>query len=148
MKVIGFLILRGFLITFSALDTSVMAKDAPPIGYPVGYLIAHLDVTSFPSSIHPRSSAGKRTFADYGFFPVMMSSDEAVLETTEHDWRFEVHILGSNQNTITVCLHDQAMNGGSYDAQQILLIRSTEGSTYLTGETFRARDKRCPAFAK
>src|SRR5579883_1192365 len=105
------------------------------------FVIEHLDVTSFPSSIGPRRAKHKIRFSDYGFYPVSVKNSEAILETKEHDWRFTITILHCEKGTITICLHDQALNGGTYNAQQVILLRR-KGSTL---KVVAKQDQKCPS---
>jgi hypothetical protein len=138
-------ILAILLSVFQNFSTAAAAKEALPSHDLMKFIIAHLNVTSFPSSIGPRRTTDKTSFADYGFFPVVMVSNTAVLEAREHDWKFEIRVLSRSANSITICLHDKAMNGGTYDAQQTLKLRPADRSSELVAE-HNEGDIRCPEF--
>jgi hypothetical protein len=107
------------------------------------YVVEHLDVTSFPSSIGPRREAGKTTFKDYGFKPTSVTATEALL--SEPDWTFHIKVIGHTRNTVTICLHDKAQKS-SYDAQSCLLLKPAPTGDKLIGTA--TTDPRCPDFAK
>lgn len=112
-------------------------------------VVSRLDVTSFPLLIGPRRAVGKITFADYGFVPVKTDRDEVVLESPQHDWRFDIRVLKhhAGADRITICLRDRALSG-TYDAQQALLLHAVGKSSRLVAEQNLERNESCPVFAR
>jgi hypothetical protein len=87
------------------------------------FVARHLDVLSFPNSIHPRSRPDAFTLMDYGFthfksIPHGVESDE-----DSGDWYFSVVIEADHGDTMTLCVTDKALNGGSYNARSRVKVK-------------------------
>ena len=136
------------LVGLCTVDSTLAAaeKNKIPDRDLARYVVEHLDVTTFPSSIGPRREAGKITFKDYGLKLVEVSDTEALV--TDEGWMFEIRVLRRSVDSITICLHDQAANGGTYNAQECLLLKKTGDGDRLIAARKNIRDKRCPEFAK
>ncbi len=104
-----------------------------------------LDVISFPNSIRPQSIPGARTFAQYGFTQVAPTEGEAGsvdVYPPDHAWLFKITVLGSEGDNVTVCVLDEALNGGTYLTQTPLeLQRRGDGLLHATDRD--VNDPRC-----
>lgn len=89
------------------------------------FVVDHLDLRTFPSSLGLRLKSYKVTFADYGITPVQISENKAVLVSPSHDWKYEVQVIKHDRASVTVCLHDLAQNGDNFNYESILLLRET-----------------------
>ena len=100
-------------------------------------VIAHLDLSSFPNSTGPRRSPGKRSFADYGFTEVELTSEGATLYRPDHSWMMWFSILTTGPSTIRICFGDQGLQrpgdirAPEYDARSALLLL-TRGNDAVT----------------
>jgi hypothetical protein len=107
------------------------------------YVVDHLDVRTFPSSIGPRRQPTKVTFADYGFLVDRTSPREVELTTPEKDWFITVTILAHDPQSILICLMDYAANGGTYHARYpVQLVMAADGQ-HLRGEVSNANRADC-----
>ncbi len=115
----------------AALTPSEVAKD--------------LDIMSFSNSIRPQSRPGARTFAQYGFTQVVPTEGEAGsvdVYPPDHAWLFRITVLGSEGDDVTVCVLDEALNGGTYLTQMPLeLQRRGDGLLHATDRD--VNDPRC-----
>ncbi len=120
----------------AALTPSQVAKD--------------LDIMSFPNSVRPQSKPGARTFAQYGFTQVVPTEGEAGsvdVYPPDHAWLFRITVLGSEGDNVTVCVLDEALNGGTYLTQVPLeLQRRGDGLLHATDRA--VSDCRCELAAK
>ena len=112
------------------------------------YVVKHLDVTTFRSSIGPRRETGKTAFSDYGFKIISITPLTAELKSEELNWAMQIRVLRHTASSITICFHDVAENGGSYNAQSCLRLREAPNSDKLIAVESDVKDERCPHFAK
>lgn len=104
-----------------------------------------LDIMSFPNSIRPQSRPGAGAFAQYGFTQVVPTEGEAGsvdVYPPDHAWLFRITVLGSEGDDVTVCVLDEALNGGTYLTQMPLeLQRRGDGLLHATDRD--VNDPRC-----
>ena len=104
-----------------------------------------LDVMSFPNSIRSQSRLGARTFAQYGFTQVVPTEGEVGsvdVYPPGHAWLFRITVLGSEGGNVTVCVLDEALNGGTYLTQTPLeLQRRDDDLLHVTNRD--VNDPRC-----
>jgi hypothetical protein len=94
----------------------------PPGGEWAKFIVDHLDVRSFPSSLGSRRNEGKITFADFGIMPRSMSAEKATLGT---DWDYTIAVLSHTRKQILICFTEHAANGGTYRSQGPLALTPT-----------------------
>ena len=127
---------------------------APPASWSAALtpsqVIADLDVMSFPNSIRPQSRPGARTFAQYGFTQVVPTEGEAGsvdVYLPDRTWLFRITVLGNKGGDVTICVVDQALNGGTYLTQEPLeLQRRGDGLLHATGRV--VSDPRCGQYRR
>jgi hypothetical protein len=91
------------------------------------FLADKFDLASIRSSFGPRRSPALRTFADFGMKPSKATDNVLVFERPG-DWLYELRIVGRADvngdgiEDLEVCFIDRALNGGTYDTSQGLLI--------------------------
>lgn len=122
------------IILAAAFSTPARASESEcslPDSNLAKYVIDHLDVRSFVSSIAQRRQADKSTFADYGFVPEQISQTKATLESKNKDWRFEIQVLKHDKASITLSVHDLAQNGGDFNVESILLLHQIDSGKRL-----------------
>ena len=109
-----------------------------------------LDVMSFPNSIHQMSRPGARTFAQYGFTQVVPTEGKAGsvdVYQPDHGWLFQITVLGRKGDDVTVCVLEQALNGGTYLGQTPLALRrGRDGLLHATGQA--VSDPHCDDYAR
>jgi hypothetical protein len=136
------------LVALVAVVTTASAHDLPkvPAAKLMSYILDHLDVRTFPSSIGPRRAANKITFSDYGFMPQEISGNKAVLTTLQKDWFLTVRVLEQEQgsNSILICLSDEAADGGTYHATYPLRLVMADDGQHLRGKETPDQRVDCP----
>jgi len=141
----------AFLSFTIATVAMVLAPPACGSAAPTPSQVAkHLDVMSFPNSIRPQSRPGARTFAQYGFTQVVPTEGEAGsvdVYPPDHAWLFRITVLGNKGDDVTVCVLDEALNGGTYLTRTPLeLQRRGDGLLHATGRV--VSDPRCGQYER
>lgn len=95
------------------------------------YVVDHLDLASFPSSLSPRLQSNKSTFADYEFKLDHLDGSTAALQSKDENWLFEIRVLKHDKVSVTICLHDMAEHGGTYDTESILQLHLNSANDKL-----------------
>jgi hypothetical protein len=133
------------LVALVAFVTAASAHDIPklPAAKLMSYILDHLDVRTFPSSIGPRRETNKVTFSDYGFMPQESSGDKAVLTNLQKDWFFTVKVLEQGRNSILICVGDEAADGGTYHATYPLRLVVVDDGQHLRGKEALAQRSDC-----
>ena len=140
---------RAFLPFAIATVVMVLAPPACGSAAPTPSQVAKdLDVMSFPNSLRPQSRPGARTFAQHGFTQVVPTEGEAGsvdVHPPDHAWLFRITVLGSEGDDVTVCILDEALNGGAYLTQAPLeLRRRGDGLLHATDRV--VSDPRCSQY--
>ena len=133
------------LVALVAFVTAASPHDIPklPAAKLMSYILDHLDVRTFPSSIGPRREANKVTFSDYGFMPREISGDKAVLTNLQKDWFFTVRVLEQGRSSILICVSDEAADGGTYHATYPLILAMADDGQHLRGKESPAQRSNC-----
>ena len=106
------------------------------------FLAEKFDLATIRSSLGPRRTPALRTFADFGMKPTKATGNDLVVERPG-DWFYELRILGRRDvngdgiEDLEACFIDRALNGGTYNAAQGLLITrySADGYAIALGYT-------------
>jgi len=122
--IIAFFVLVAFnpapLFASASIRSYFPHKDIPE------FLVKHLDLASFRSSLGPRREAGKATFYKLGISAWKFTQNEAIHNTG--NWHYKIRVIkvgdlnGDGIEDIEVCFTDKAMNGGTYSTQEPILI--------------------------
>jgi hypothetical protein len=102
-------------------------------------LVQNLDLATFRSSLGPRISAEKHTFASLGIVATKVTGDGIVFEDAE--WFYNIRILRRadiNKDGIEdleVCFTNRAKQG-TYSTQQALLVTRYSSSSYAVALRF------------
>lgn len=128
----------------SGLAITGLAHAGPMVSYfpkeNIGAFLAEkFDLASIRSSFGPRRTPALRTFVAFGLKPTKAS--DGLVEFATPDWHYGMQIVrrrdvnGDDIEDLEVCFTDRAMNGGSYDSMQSLLVTrySTEGYAIALG---------------
>jgi len=138
---------------FFSLAFAGTVRAAPSVSYfpkkELGlFLASHFDLASIRSSFGPRRTAALRTFADFGMKP-SIATEDALVFNRPGEWLYELTILSRkdvNQDGIEdleVCFTDRALNGGSYNTSQGLLITRYAAQGYAVALSFSLNDGVC-----
>lgn len=84
-------------------------------------VLQRLDLTSFRNSTGPARSPGLRYPRDWTFTDLSVGEGVARLER-QGDWAISLRVLRKDPDGLVVCFTDRALNGGSYNAQEALLV--------------------------
>lgn len=95
------------------------------------FVIEHLDLGTFASSISSHLQASKSSFSDYGFVPEHIWEKEAILEDQTGNRLFDIRVLRHDRGSITVCVHDFSQSGRHFDRESILLLHPEPNSDRL-----------------
>jgi hypothetical protein len=138
-----------FLINWVATLLSSATYAGPmPKSNTAQYIIDHLDVRSFPSSIGPRREKTKVTFKDYGLLPAKIDMVFAQLKETNESWEFDLKVILATETEILVCIHDFALKEAHYNAQQpVMLVWDDNTKTFISDKK-KHTSKDCPEFAR
>ncbi len=140
----------GCLMCFMLMGT---AQAAPLASYfpnkELGAFLAQsFDLASIRSSLGPRRASGQRTFADLNMKPSKATDDLLVFEYPG-DWLYAFRIVGRRDvnrdgiEDLEVCFTDRALNGGSYNTTQGLLITRYGADGYALALSFSPDDRMC-----
>lgn len=117
------------------------------------FLSEHFDLATIRSSFGPRRSPGKRTFSDFGMKPSQVTENSVVF-LNPGDWLYELRVIGRGDfnrdgiEDLKVCFVDHALNGGTYDTAQGLLLTRYSSDGYAIALSFSLEDGVCPSYAK
>ncbi len=138
---------RPVACTLLCLMVAGAVRAEPVVSYfPKGnlgrFLAEKFDLATIRSSLGPRRTAALRTFADFGMKPTKATGNDLVIERPG-DWFYELRILdrrdvnGDGIEDLEVCFVDRALNGGTYNAAQGLLVTrySADGYAIALGYT-------------
>lgn len=113
------------------------------------FLAENFDLATIRSSIGPRlRSPGRRTFKDLGMKPSKADDDVLVFDSSG-DWRYELKIVargdvnGDGIEDVEVCFLDRALNGGTYNTSEALLITRYSANSYAIALRYSADDGLC-----
>ena len=102
------------------------------------FVIEKLDVTSLPSAFRPKKEKGKRTFADYGFTPLSVGENEAIVEAASGLRRLAIKVLDQKPSGIYVCVTEPGQNEAETKMQGVVLLKRKNPDALLKGrESFR-----------
>ena len=113
------------------------------------FLVSNLDVASIRSSLGPRRTPEKRTFASLGELATRVGED--LVEFDRADWFYSLRIIRRadiNQDGIEdleICFTDKA-RGASYDSQQALLVSRYSDSSLAVALKYEVHG--CESFAR
>ena len=120
----------------------------------VGQLLADkLDLASIRSSFGPRRLPALRTFSDFGMKP-SKTTDNAIVFESPGDWLYELRIVerrdinGDGIEDLAVCFIDRALNGGTYNTSQGLLITRYSADGYAIALSYSLNDGVCENYAR
>ncbi|NBB63298.1 hypothetical protein GVN18_28935 [Pseudomonas sp. ODNR1LW] len=100
------------LMAFGAVLQTAPAAEA---------ILQRLDLTSFRNSTGPAGSPGLKYPRDWTFTDLSVEDDVARLDR-KGDWAISLRVLRPVSDGVVVCFMDRALNGGSYNARQALLV--------------------------
>ena len=134
------------------------AHASPPVSHfpkkGMGLFLANeFDLSTIRSSLGPRRTPSKRTFADFGMKPSMATEDSVVFDRPG-DWFYALQIVGRRDvnddgiEDLEVCFIDRAMNGGSYSTFKGLLITRYASSDHAIALSFPPREGVCGSNSK
>lgn len=111
------------------------------------------DLATIRSSLGPRRTPATRTFSDFGMKPTQ-STDDAVVFLNPGHWLYELRVVargdfnGDGIEDLKVCFVDRALNGGTYDAAEGLLLTRYSSDGYVLALSFSLEDGVCPNYAR
>jgi hypothetical protein len=150
--------IRVALCAFTFLVLAVSAGAAPLVSYfpqkDLGLFLAKtFDLSSIRSSLGQRRSPTLRTFVDLGMKPSQATENTLVFETPK-GWLYELKIVGRRDvnrdgiEDLEVCFVDRALNGGSYDTSEGLLITRYSADGYAVALSYSLNDGVCQEYAR
>lgn len=111
------------------------------------------DLATIRSSFGPRRTPSKRTFTDFGM-KASQSTEDTVVFLSPGDWLYELRVVargdfnGDGIEDLKVCFVDRALNGGSYDTAQGLLLTRYSSDGYVIALSYKLEDGVCPSYAR
>jgi hypothetical protein len=117
------------------------------------FLADKFDLASIRSSFGPRRLPALRTFSDFGMKPTK-TADNVLLFDSPGDWRYELRIVGRRDvngdgiEDLEVCFIDRALNGGTYNTSEGLLITRYSADGYAIALSFSLDDGVCENYAR
>lgn len=154
MKIFHFM-----LSTIACLMMISPAQADPPVTYfpkhKLGLFLAdNFDLATIRSSINARlRSPGLRTFKDLGMKPSKVTEDALVFESPG-DWLYELKIVGRRDvngdgiEDLEVCFVDRALNGGTYNASEGLLVTRYSATGHAIALSFSLDEGVCETYAR
>lgn len=116
-------------------------------------LSERFDLATIRSSLGPRRTPAKRTFANLGMKPTHLTA-EAVVFSIPGDWLYELRVVargdfnGDGIEDLKICFVDHALNGGNYDVAQGLLLTRYSGDGYVIALSYSLENGLCPSYAR
>jgi len=116
------------------------------------FLADKFDLASIRSSFGPRRLPGLRTFSDFGMKPSKATENLLVFESPG-DWLYELRIVGRRDvngdgiEDLEVCFIDRALNGGTYNTSEGLLITRYSAGGYAIALSYSLDDGVCENYA-
>jgi hypothetical protein len=117
------------------------------------FLAEKFDLATIRSSFGPRRTTAQHTFADFGMKPSTVTADSVVF-LNPGDWLYELHVVGRKDingdglEDLEVCFIDRALNGGSYNAAQGVLVTRYSADSYAVALSFSLEDGLCDEYAR
>ncbi|MBV7534231.1 hypothetical protein KW842_00490 [Duganella sp. sic0402] len=117
------------------------------------FLSEKFDLATIRSSLGPRRTPAKRTFLDFGMKPSQVTEDSAVF-LTPGDWLYELRIVGRGDfngdgfEDLKVCFIDRALNGGTYNTAEAMLLTRYADAGYVIALRYSVDEGTCPNYAK
>jgi hypothetical protein len=117
------------------------------------FLADRFDLATIRSSVGPRRTPAKRTFADFDMKPSKATEDALVFDSPG-DWLYELKIMDRRDvnsdgiEDLVVCFIDRALNGGTYNASKALLITRYSADDYAVALSFGVEDGVCQDFGR
>ena len=119
-------------------DSRYPAKDV------ARFVVDHLDVRSFPTSLGASRGDQRVLFRDYGIVPHRITEGEADLKKRDDSWFFVITILRRTDSGIFVCFEDRGEYPAHYYTESVLMLTRPDNKSVLTGVTSDADFKECP----
>jgi len=82
------------------------------------------------------------------------ATEDALVFNAPGEWRYELKVVARRDvnsdgiEDLEVCFTDRALNGGSYDSSQALLITRYTAEAYAVALSFRLNDGVCGNYAR
>lgn len=117
------------------------------------FLADRFDLATIRSSFGPKRTPALRTFSDFGLKP-SKATDNALVFDTPGDWRYELRIVGRRDvnsdgiEDLEVCFTERALNGGTYDTAQGLLLTRYAKDGHVIALNFSLQHAACPEYAR
>lgn len=111
------------------------------------------DLASICSSFGPRRLPVLRTLSDFGMKPSKATDNILVFESPG-DWLYELRIVGRRDvngdgiEDLEVCFIDRALNGGTYNTSEGLLITRYSADGYAIALSHSLDDGVCENYAR
>lgn len=147
--VAGFLV---FILLFCPVQAATVESYFP--NKDLGRLLSEkFDLATIRSSFGPRRTLAKRTFADFGMKPSQLT-EESVVFLMPGDWLYELRVVargdfnGDGIEDLKVCFVDHALNGGTHDVAQGLLLTRYSGEGYVIALSYSLEEGVCPSYAR
>jgi hypothetical protein len=136
------------LLAIAALAYAPLGLASNKAAYPkekvAAFVAEKLDLTSLPSTFRPKKEKGKKTIADYGFTPQMVSENEAAIEAASGDKKFAITILDQTSSGIYACVAEPAENGVTPKAQSVIFLKRKDASALLKARESWREFAACP----
>ena len=115
-----------------------------PNGKLAEFVVAKVDVTSFPAAIRPKPTKGKKTFSDYGYVTERIDDREAVVRAPQGSSEIALSVLEESQSGLYVCVSGktQGQNGGQI--QRVYLLKANGADGLLKGREASKEFDACP----
>lgn len=147
----------AFSGTFAAVLSIGSANAAQPLSFfperNLGpFLAKNFDLATIRSSLGPRRSEAQRTFGDMGM-RASKATDNSLVFNIPGRWVYELEVLarsdvnGDGIEDLEVCFRERALNGGTYDSSQGLLLTRYSATGYALAIRFGINNSACPEFA-
>lgn len=118
--------------------------DRWPVRDLARFVFERLDLATFANSTGPRRPRGQRsTFADLGIRPTSLSETQAISD--DGSWMYSVQIVHKGDvnrdgvEEVLVCFREKAGDGGTYRAEDPLVVQLDEGRVVALAYTQEER---------
>ncbi|HEY0702430.1 MAG TPA: hypothetical protein VGD60_06660 [Candidatus Acidoferrales bacterium] len=119
-------------------------NTAYPNGKIAEFVVAKLDVTSFPSAIRPKVTKGKKTLGDYGYSTVQIDEREAVVKAPQGSGEIALNVLEENASGLYVCVSGKAQDRSGERIQRVYLLKANGADGLLKGREASKEFDACP----
>jgi hypothetical protein len=120
------------------------SKAAYPKEKVTRFVIEQLDVRSLSSAFQLEKVKGKRTFADYGFTPLALNDNDAVVASATGTEKLIITVLQQKSSGIYICIAEPEEENSVAKTQSVIVLKRNDPSALLKARESSRKVPTCP----